>query len=51
MITLKRKLIVLVAMFFLLVIGIYVYRSTYNNKIPKSAKLVFIQKNKCPITG
>jgi len=51
MINIKRKLIIIIALLFLLIAGASIYKSFYDKKIPKSAKLVFLQKNKCSVIG
>jgi len=47
----RRKLLAILVILSVLTIGAYIYKSTYNNKIPKSAKLVLLNQNKCPAIG
>jgi len=51
MLNFDRKLIVVLVLLSLLTVGAYIYKSTYNNKIPKSAKLVLLNQNKCSAIG
>jgi len=51
MIYIKRKLVAIIALLLFLLAGAFIYKSLYDNKIPKSAKLVFLQRNKCSPIG
>ncbi len=51
MIYFKRKLIIIIALLLFLTAGAFVYKSFYDNKTPKSAKLVFIQEYKSSAIG
>jgi len=51
MIFFKRKLIIFIALLLFLTAGAFIYKSYYDNRTPKSAKLVFLQKNKCSAIG
>jgi uncharacterized protein YxeA len=50
-INIKRKLIVIIALLFMVAVGAFFYKNTMNNRIPKSAKLVLLQQNKCSVIG
>ncbi|NLZ53044.1 MAG: hypothetical protein GX892_07850 [Thermoanaerobacteraceae bacterium] len=51
MIYIERKLIAIIALLVLLTAGVFIFKSLNDNKIPRSAKLVFLQKNKCSVIG
>lgn len=44
MIHINKKLVLIIVLLLFLIAGLFVFKSLYNNRIPKSAKLVFMLK-------
>lgn len=42
MIYINKKLVIIIAFLLFLTAGVFVFKGLYNNRIPKSAKLVFL---------